>query len=59
MARSPKRPGQSGQMVATRIQPELLKQIDAWRLEQPDRPSRPEALRQLTVEALERRRKER
>jgi hypothetical protein len=39
-------------MVATRIQPELLKRLDDWRREQPDLPSRPEALRRLAEEAL-------
>jgi hypothetical protein len=39
-------------MVATRVQPELLKKLDAWRREQPDLPSRPEALRRLAEQAL-------
>jgi hypothetical protein len=39
-------------MVATRIQPELLKRLDDWRREQPDLPSRPEALRRLAEQAL-------
>ena len=47
-----KRPGQAGQLVATRIQPEMLKLIDAWRREQPDLPSRPEALRRLAMKGL-------
>jgi hypothetical protein len=47
-----KRPGQVGQLVATRVQPELLKRIDAWRREQPDLPSRPEALRRLAAKGL-------
>jgi hypothetical protein len=49
-----KRPGQSGDMISTRVQPELMKQIDAWRREQPDLPSRPEALRRLAMKGLER-----
>jgi aspartyl-tRNA(Asn)/glutamyl-tRNA(Gln) amidotransferase subunit B len=46
------RPGQSGEMVSTRLQPDLLAEIDAWRREQPDLPSRPEALRRLAVKGL-------
>ena len=46
------RPGQSGAMVSTRIQPDMLKLIDEWRLEQPDEPSRPEALRRLAMKGL-------
>jgi hypothetical protein len=38
--------------VGTRIQPELLKRLDDWRREQPDLPSRPEALRRLAEKAL-------
>jgi len=52
MARSPKRPGQSGTFVGTRLQPEMLKLIDDWRREQPDLPSRPEALRRLAMKGL-------
>lgn len=47
-----KRPPQTGEMVATRIQPDLLKRIDAWRRGQPDLPSRPEALRRLAAKGL-------
>lgn len=47
-----KRPEQTGYMVATRLQPELLKQLDDWRRAQPDLPSRPEALRRLAARAL-------
>ena len=39
-------------MVSTRIQPELLKRLDDWRREQPDLPSRPEALRRLAEKGL-------
>jgi hypothetical protein len=46
------RPGQSGVLVATRVQPGLLKKLDAWRREQEDLPSRPEALRRLAEKAL-------
>ncbi len=47
-----RRPGQSGEMVSTRIQPDMLKLIDEWRLAQPDQPSRPEALRRLAMKGL-------
>lgn len=47
-----KHPGQSGEMISTRVQPELLKQIDEWRRQQPDLPSRPEAMRRLAAKAL-------
>jgi hypothetical protein len=47
-----KRPKQTGEMVSTRVQPELLEQIDAWRRAQPDLPTRPEALRRLVAKAL-------
>jgi hypothetical protein len=48
-----KRAKQTGEMVATRVQPELLEQIDRWRREQPDLPTRPEAIRRLVVNALQ------
>jgi hypothetical protein len=47
-----RRPDQPGTFVGTRIQPDLLAEIDAWRREQPDLPSRPEALRRLAVKGL-------
>lgn len=47
-----RRPGQSGQIVGTRLQPDQLTLLDAWREQQPDRPSRPEALRRLMMKAL-------
>jgi hypothetical protein len=47
-----KRPDRPGTFVGTRIQPDLLAEIDAWRREQPDLPSRPEALRRLAVRGL-------
>jgi hypothetical protein len=46
------RPKQAGTFVGTRVQPGLLKQIDAWRRAQPDLPSRPEALRRLAAKGL-------
>ena len=48
-----KRPEQTGQMVGARLQPELLKRLDEWRREQPDLPSRPEALRRLAEKGLQ------
>jgi hypothetical protein len=47
-----KRPKQAGLLVATRVQPELLKQIDEWRRGQPELPTRPEAIRRLVVKGL-------
>jgi hypothetical protein len=47
-----KRPGQPGHLVGTRFQPDLLKQIDEWRREQEDAPTRPEAIRRLVEKAL-------
>jgi hypothetical protein len=47
-----KRPEQTGTMVSTRIQPEMLERLDDWRRAQPDLPSRPEALRRLAEQAL-------
>jgi len=35
-----------------RIAPDLLEKVDAWRREQPDLPSRPEAIRRLTAAKL-------
>jgi hypothetical protein len=46
------RPGQSGTFIGTRVQPEMLKLIDEWREAQPDKPSRPEALRRLAIDGL-------
>lgn len=46
------RPKQTGVMVGARLQPELLERLDEWRREQPDLPTRPEALRRLAEEAL-------
>lgn len=46
------RPKQTGEMVSTRLQPEFLKRLDDWRRQQPDLPSRPEALRRLAEKGL-------
>lgn len=40
-------------MISTRVQPDMLELIDAWRREQPDQPSRPEALRRLALKGLD------
>jgi len=47
-----KRPPQAGFLVGTRFQPDLLRQIDAWRNDQPELPTRPEAIRRLVAKAL-------
>jgi hypothetical protein len=47
------RPKQAGTFIGTRVQPDLLERIDAWRRDQPDLPSRPEALRRLAVKGIE------
>gem|GEM_PF-1137932 len=44
----PKRRSETtGTLVGTRFQPPLLDAIDAWRKEQEDLPTRPEAVRRL------------
>jgi len=47
-----RRPVQSGQLVGARLQPEQIALLDAWREQQPDRPSRPEAMRRLMMKGL-------
>jgi hypothetical protein len=47
-----RRPRQTGEMIGTRLQPDLLKLVDDWRREQPDLPTRPEAIRRLILKAL-------
>jgi hypothetical protein len=37
----------TGTLVGTRFQPALLAAVDEWRKEQPDLPTRPEAVRRL------------
>jgi len=39
-------------LVGTRFQPALLAAIDEWRKQQPDLPTRPEAVRRLVDVAL-------
>jgi hypothetical protein len=50
-----KRPKQTGLLVGTRLQPELLSRLDDWRRDQPDLPTRPEAIRRIIEEAVRRR----
>jgi hypothetical protein len=47
------RPKQTGLLVGTRLQPELLAKLDAWRREQSDLPTRPEAIRRIIAQAVE------
>ena len=37
----------TGELVGVRIQPEMAKQLDDWRRNQEDVPTRPEAIRRL------------
>ena len=46
------RPTAVGMLVGTRFQPALLAAIDEWRKQQPDLPTRPEAVRRLVDVAL-------
>jgi hypothetical protein len=39
----------------TRLQPEQLAAVDSWIKKQPDKPSRPEAVRRLIERGLKRR----
>ncbi len=41
-----------GKPVGLRLYPDLEKRIDAWALNQPDKPGRPEAIRRLIEFAL-------
>ena len=41
-----------GKPVGLRLYPELERQVDAWAKKQPDKPGRPEAIRQLIEFAL-------
>lgn len=49
--RGPKPTGK-GEPIMVRIQPELLDAIDAWISSQPEKLSRPEAIRRLVAKAL-------
>ncbi len=39
-------------MIGVRLQPEPLAAVDAWREDQPDKPTRPEAIRRLVEKGL-------
>jgi len=45
--KSPKRPGQSGELIGVRLQPDQLRALDAWIADQQQQPSRPEAIRRI------------
>lgn len=48
-----KRPGQAGELVGTRFQPDLLARVDEWISQQkPPYPTRPEAIRRLVEKGL-------
>ena len=47
-----KRPGQSGELIGVRLQPDDLAALDAWIATQPDTPSRPEAIRRVLKAGL-------
>lgn len=40
-----------GTMIGVRVQPDQLSALDAWIASQPDKPSRPEAVRRLIARA--------
>jgi hypothetical protein len=52
------RPATFSTHVLTALRPELLADLDAWRGQQGDSPSRPEAIRRLLVQALSGRRRQ-
>jgi hypothetical protein len=47
-----KRATQTGALVGVRLQPDTLARLDAWRLEENDEPSRPEAMRRIIENGL-------
>jgi len=47
-----RRPAQKGAPILVRLQPEPLAAVDAWREDQPDQPTRPEAIRRLVEKGL-------
>ena len=47
-----KRATQKGVLVGVRMQPEQLNSLDNWRREQDDLPNRPEAIRRLIAQTL-------
>ncbi len=46
------RPPINATPLTVRLEPASLARLDRWREEQPDRPSRPEAIRRLISEAF-------
>lgn len=52
MKQPKKRPGQIGEFIGVRVQPDLAKAIDDWRRRQDDLPGRPEAIRRLVEKGL-------
>ena len=46
------RPKTTGELVGTRLQPDLLTAIDSWRREQSDLPGRPESIRRILTDWL-------
>jgi hypothetical protein len=50
-------PTGKGEPIMVRVQPDLLKKLEAWRAHQDDRPSRPEAIRRLVEQALEKKKR--
>ena len=50
--RKTNRPDALGVMVGVRLQPDALATLDAWRADQADGPTRPEAVRRLIDAAL-------
>jgi hypothetical protein len=58
ITKSPKpRPKGTGEPVLVRLQPELSAPLDEWRRQQPDLPTRAEAIRRLTEMGLKRKAK--
>ncbi|NML96327.1 hypothetical protein HHL27_22050 [Novosphingobium sp. TW-4] len=43
----------TGQVVGVRLQPHQLGKVDAWAEAQPDKPTRPEAIRRLVEKGLQ------
>jgi hypothetical protein len=52
MTKQPKKENRIGVQIGMRWQPDILSAIDDWRREQPDLPSRPDAIRRLVEQAL-------
>jgi hypothetical protein len=50
-------PTGKGEPIMVRVQPDLLEKLEAWSAHQDDRPSRPEAIRRLVEQALEKKKR--